>query len=176
MKMIQSKRFMGLFISLVLIFAFCVTPSLAQKKIKVAGEVITAYTIQHKIDVEDTKGHSLYVLKSEGINKSTGENKFMCGAETVYVAFGDYVMGNGPHVTYSKMSLNGDVVFSEAKGMTKTTLSSKGKPVTTVEGTMKMTKGTGQYEGIQGEGTYKGKLISSTILVYEWEGEYFIKK
>ncbi len=37
MKMIKSKRFMGLFISLVLIFAFCVTPSFAQEKIKVAG-------------------------------------------------------------------------------------------------------------------------------------------
>ena len=176
MKMIKSRRFMGLFISLVLIFAFCVTPSLAQKKIKVAGEVITAYTTQHKINVEDTKGHSLYVLKSEGINKSTGENKFMCGAEYVYVAFGDYVMGNGPHVTYSKMSKNGDVVFSKAKGKTTTTLSPKGKPVITVKGTLKFTKGTGQYEGIQGDCTYEGKFISSTIMVIKWEGDYFIKK
>ncbi len=83
----------------------------------------------------------------------------MCGAEYVYVAFGDYVMGNGPYVTYSKMSLNGDVVFTTAKGKTTTTLSPKGKPVTTVKGTLKFTKGTGQYEGIQGEGTYEGKLI-----------------
>ena len=58
MKMIKSKRFMGLFINLGIIFAFCVTPSFARKKIKVTGEVITANTTQHKMNVEDTKGHS----------------------------------------------------------------------------------------------------------------------
>jgi len=176
MKMLKSKKFMGLFISLALIFALCVAPSIAQEKIKVAGKVITAYTTDHEIECDDTKGHSLFIMKSEGINKDTGKNKFMDGAEYVYVAFGDYVMGNGPHVVYQKMSLNGDVVFGKCEGKTTTTLSPKGKPVSKIEGTYTFIKGTGQYEGIQGKGTYKGKLISSTILIAEWEGEYFIKK
>ena len=98
MKMLKSKRIMGLFISLSLIFTFFVTPSIAQEKIKVSGKVITAYTTRHAIGFDDTKGHSLFVMKSDGVNKSTGKVKFMCGAEFTYVAFGDYVKGNGIHV------------------------------------------------------------------------------
>jgi uncharacterized protein affecting Mg2+/Co2+ transport len=61
-------------------------------------------------------------------------------------------------------------------GKNATTISPEGKPVTTLEGSWTYTKGTGKYENIQGSGSYKGKLISRTIFIIEWEGEYFIKK
>jgi hypothetical protein len=176
MKILKSKPWIVVTFSLALIIVFCVTYSTAQERIKVSGKLTTADTIRHEIACDDTDGHSVVVIKSEGFNISTGKDKFMDGAEYAYEAFGDYVKGNGPHVVYSKMNLNGDTVFTKSEGKTKTTFSPKGKPITTVEGTVTFTKGTGMYEGIQGSGTYKGKFISSNIMVVEWEGEYFIKK
>lgn len=175
MKILKSKSWMGVTLSLALIIVFCVTYSTAQEKIKVSGKVTTAYTIRYEIKCDDTEGHSLFIMKSEGVNMSTGKDKFMDGAEHAYEAFGDYIKGSGPHLTYAKMTLNGDTVFSKLEGKTKTTISPNGKPITSVEGTMNFIKGTGRYEGIHGGGTYKGKLISN-IMVTEWEGEYFIKK
>jgi len=176
MKILKSKPWIVVTFSLALIIVFCATYSTAQEKIKISGKVTTAYTIRHEIKCDDTEGHSILVVKSEGVNMSTGKNEFMDGAEFAYEAFADYVKGNGPHVTYSKLTLNGDTVFYRGEGKTKTIISPKGKPITTVEGTNTIIKGTGKYEGIQGSGTYKGKLISSNIMVIESEGEYFIKK
>jgi hypothetical protein len=149
---------------------------MAQQKFKIAGKATAAYTVREKIDVGDTEGHSLYLLKSEGFNENTGENKFMDGAEAVWFAISDYIKGNGPHTVYSKLSLNDNTVYSKAEGKTTTTLSPEGKPVVTFEGSFSFIKGTGEYKKIQGSCTYKGKLVSSVIIVNEWEGEYFIKE
>ena len=176
MKICKSKPWIAGAFGLALAFAFCVSYSAAQQKITISGKVTTAVTIRHEIPWDDADGHSIFALKSEGVNSSTGKDKFMDGAEYAYVSYNDYIKGNGPHVSYSKMILNGDTVFSKAEGKTKTVLSPKGKPIITIEGTITFNKGTGVYEGIQGSGTYKGKYISSNLMVIEWEGEYFIKK
>jgi hypothetical protein len=149
---------------------------MAQKKFKCAGKQTAAYTVREVVEVGDTEGHSLILLKSEGFNESTGEHKFMDGAEVVWFAISDYIKGNGPHTVYTKMSLNDDVIHGKAEGKTTTVLSPEGKPVTTFEGTMSFTKGTGKYKNIQGSITYQGRLVSSVIIVNEWEGEYFIKE
>jgi hypothetical protein len=52
----------------------------------------------------------------------------------------------------------------------------EGTPVTTYEGPLTFTKGTGEFEGIQGGGTIKGKYISRNISITEPEGEYWIEK
>ena len=176
MKIFKSNRWMGLLISLVFIFSLCVAFSTAQEKMKTAGKATITYTVQETIDVDDTEGHVLLISKIEGTNVSTGEHKFMDGAKVVVMGFGDYVKGNGPHLTYLKMSLNGDVVFAKGKGKTKTTLSPEGKPISTLEGTATYTKGEGKYKNIQGGYTYKAKRISSTEIVVEMEGKYFIKE
>ncbi len=176
MKILLSRRFMGLFISLALIFALCVTFSPAQQKIKVAGKLTCAITKLESINFDDTEDHTIALMKYEGINFSTGEHEFMNGGQTVGVTFGDLIKGTGPHQGYGKMSLNGDVVFWKYKGKTTTTLSPKGKPIATFEGTLTWNKGAGQYENIQGSATYKGKYLTEVIWVTKWEGEYFIKK
>lgn len=176
MQKLTFKRSMVLFISLVLLFALGVTTSIAQQKTKIAGKHTFAYTKQNTINVGDIEGHIIMLNEFEGINVSTGKNKFMDGAQDVAMGFYDLVMGNGPHQGYGKMSLNGDVVFWKNQGNTATTISPEGKPVNTLEGSWTYTKGTGKYENIQGSGSYKGKLISRTIFIIEWEGEYFIKK
>lgn len=176
MKICKSKPWMVAAFSLALIIVFCVTYSTAQQKTTISGKVTTASTVRYEIPSDDTDGHSILVIRSEGVNLSTGIDKFMDGAEYSYVSYHDYIKGNGPHVSYAKMTLNGDTVFSKAEGKTKTTISPKGKPIITIEGTVTFTKGTGVYEGIQGSGSYKGKYISSNIMVIEWQGEYVIKK
>ncbi len=176
MRILTSKRLMVPFISLVLIFGLCVSSLMAQQKFKIAGKTTAAYTVREVVEVGDIEGHSLYLLKNEGFNESTGEHKFMDGAETFWFGIADYIKGNGSHTVYTKMSLNDNVVYSKAEGKTTTTLSPEGKPVTTFEGSLTFTKGTGKYKNIQGTGTYKGKLVSSVIIVNEWEGEYFIKQ
>ena len=176
MRILTCKRLTVLFISLALIFALGVTISIAQQKIKIAGKHTLAYTPGATINVGDTEDHIIALSTFEGANVSTGKNKFMDGAQDVGMTFADLVKGNGPHQGYGNLSLNGDVIFWKHQGKTKTTLTPEGKPVTTSEGSFTWTKGTGKYENIQGGGTYKGKYISKTITIVEWEGEYFIKK
>lgn len=176
MRILISKRLTVPYISLVLIFGLCVSSLMAQQKFKIAGKITAAYTVREVVEVGDTEGHALYLLKHEGFNESTGEHKFMDGAETVWFGIADYIKGNGSHTVYTKLSLNDNVVYAKAEGKTTTILSPEGKPVTTFEGSFTFTKGTGKYKNIQGSGTYKGKLVSSVIIVNEWEVEYFIKK
>jgi len=172
----SAKKFIGLFISLVLIFTLGVTTSIAQQKTKIAGKHTFAYTKQNTINVGDIEGHIIMLNEFEGFNVSTGEEKFMDGAQDVGMGFFDLVMGNGSYQGYGNMSLNEDVIFWKTQGNVTTTLSPEGKPVTTTEGSWNYTKGTGKYENIQGSGTFNVKSMSTTIFIVKWEGEYFIKK
>ena len=176
MQKLTFKKLIGLFISLVLILTLGVTTSIAQQKIKVEGKHTFAYTNQDSINVGDTEGHLITLSAYEGFNVSTGNDKFMDGAMDVAMGFSDLVMGNGTDQGYGKFSLNGDVIFWKHQGNIATTFSPEGMPVSTAEGSWTWTKGTGKYENIQGSGTYKGKFMSRSIFIVEWEGEYFIKK
>lgn len=176
MQIIKFKRAMSLFISLVLVFAICVTNLLAQQKIKIAGKVTFAEKARSTLSAPDAKGHVVFISEWEGTNVSTGENKFLDGAKFVFAAYGDYTMGNGPHWTFFKISLDGDAAIGNANGKTTTTFSPEKIPITTLEWTSTFNKGKGKYINIQGSGTYKAKYTSMTTMEMEWEGEYFIKK
>ena len=176
MQIFASERLTVLLISFALIFVLSVSSLVAQQTFKIAGKTTAAYLVREEVEVGDTEGHILYLTNNKGFNESTGEHKFMDGAEVVWCAIADYIKGNGSHTTYTTMSLNDNAVYSKAKGKTTTTLSPEGKPVTTFEGTITFVEGTGKYKNIQGSCTYKGKLVSGVIIVNEWEGEYFIKK
>ncbi len=93
---------------------------------------------------------------------------------TLSIGQSDLVKGNGTNQGYGKLAQNGDSAFLKWEGQVITTLSANGRPMIAFEGTWSWTKGTGQFENIQGGGTYKGKYISRTIWTNEWEGEYFI--
>lgn len=166
---------MGLLFSLALIFGLCVS-STAQERIKISGKGTYAYTERPTIAFDDVEGHMILISKWEGMNWSTGEHKFMDRAEVSFISYADYIKGNGPFWGYIKMAQNGDVVYSKFKGKATTTLSPKGKPIMTLEGEMELVRGTGQYIGIQGSSKFKNQMISSIIMMSEWEGEYYIKK
>jgi hypothetical protein len=176
MQRLTCTRATPLFISIVLLFTLVATTLTAQQKIRASGKHTLAYIKENAIMVGDEEDHIISLSEFEGSNVSTGEVKFMDGALDVGMTCADILKGTGPHHGYGNMSLNGDVIFWSHRGTAVTALSSEGKPVTTIEGSFIWTKGSGKYEGIQGRGTYKGKYISKTIVIVEWEGEYFIKK
>ena len=175
MNFFKSKPWMGLLFSLVLIFGLCVS-STAQEKIKISGKGTYAYTERPAITFDDVEGHLILISKWEGMNWSTGEDKFMDRAEVSFISYADYIKGSGPFWGYIKMSQNGDVVYSKFKGKSTTTLSPKGKPIMILEGEIEIVRGTGQYMGIQGSMKFKNQMISNTIMMSEWGGEYYIKK
>jgi hypothetical protein len=150
--------------------------ALAGERYKIAGTVTAATTKSEVFNVGDTEGHIVLLGESEGVNVSTGERNFLDGAQNVGLDFVDLVMGNGPGQSYCKVSKGKDAAFYKTDGKATTTLSAEGIPVTTFAGTYSYYKGAGQFEGIQGGGTYKGKYISRTIWVADWEGEYWIQK
>ena len=150
--------------------------ALAGERYKIAGTVTAATTKSEVFNVGDTEGHIVLLGESEGVNVSTGERNFLDGAQNVGLDFADLVFGNGSGQGYSKVSKGKDAAFYKTDGKVTTTLSAEGTPVSNFEGTYSYYKGTGQFEGIQGGGTYKGKYISRTIWVADWEGEYWIQK
>ena len=174
MKEFKMKPGLGLFIGLTFIFALSVPNSVAQQKTKIAEKITAADTKTETINVGDTEDHIISLGEDEGTNVSTGKHKFMDGAEWSSMGQSDLVKGNGTHQGYAKHAQNADSAFLKYEGKITTTLSSTGSPIITFEGTWSWTKGTGQFENIQGSGTYKGKYISRTIWTAEWEGEYFI--
>ena len=176
MRMITTKRALPLLIGLALVFAFAVTTSVAQEATKIAGTMKATYTKQDTINVGDIEGHKLALAESKGNTVCTSKHKFMDGAQVTNMFTSDLVKGNGPHKGYMEFVKNGDVAFAQWKGNVTTTLSAEGSPITTFKGTYTYTKGTGRFENIQGNGTYKGEFISKTEYIVEWEGEYWIKK
>ncbi len=175
MHVFKPKPWMGLLFSLALILGLCAS-SPAQEGTKISGKGTYAWTERPTIGFDDVEGHMILLSKWEGMNWSTGEQKFMDRAEVSFIVYADYIKGNGPFWGYIKMSQDGDVVYSKFKGKTTTALSPKGKPIMSFEGEIEMVRGTGQYMGIQGNMKFKNKMISNTIMMGEWEGTYFIKK
>ncbi len=175
MQIIAGKRQVGLFVSILLIF-FMLTPLIAQEKKKISGKMTVAATKQEMVDIGDTKGHTVGFSIFEGTNFSTGAQKFMDGAHATNVAFGDFVMGSGPHQTYVTITQNDNAAIARCEGKSKATPSPDGTMMVTFEGTFTYVGGKGAFENIQGKGTYKGKYLAKNIYTAEWEGEYFIKK
>ena len=165
-----TKKLVLLLISLSAIFVLGVTTSLAQEKIKIKGKRFGTFESKASIKVDDTEGHTLGVGISKGVDVITS---------SIFISrsTSDFVKGNGTHQGYTKtMYKNGDISFSKFQGKISTTMSPKGIPLVTFEGTWSLTKGVGKWENAQGNGTYKGKFVGPGIFTYDWEGEYSIKK
>ena len=146
------------------------------KKIKVSGNQTCAYNKLERIDVGDIEGHMVSFMISEGVNVSTGHVKFFNGAQIVSVITSDIVYFNGLFQGYTKFTNKGDSLFSKFEGKIKNTHSVEGNYVQSMEGTVSFIKGTGQYENIRGNGTFKGRYLSKIIYVNEWEAEYWIER
>jgi len=195
MQTMKNKRLIRCFIAISLILLFGAGDALAQQRYRIGGKLAFDVTTreQERIDVGDTKGHLLEWNRIRGTNTSTGGDTFMDGAQVDLMGLSDTVMGNGMHMGYLKMSLEGDSVYFKLEGEILTTTTPEGSssedlPTITFESTYTDTfsiiQGTGKYQGIQGVGfirgevtvkVEKGELVSRTGTV-EWRGTAFIKK
>ena len=171
MQLLKSKRLMLLFITIVSIFAFGVTTSFAQEKVKVKTKAFAVMTKSEKFKVDDIAGHSVTIAENKGV---TSDGKFV----RYFTGKSDLIKGNGPHDGYGKYVdvKDGDFYYCKYQGMVSTTKSPEGKLKITFKGTYSYIKGTGKFEHIQGGGTYKGRFIGKGIISVDAEGEYFIKK
>jgi hypothetical protein len=173
---VRPGKSMAFLACIALLIALGVTSTSAQEATKVSGKITAAYTNQDSIAVGDITGHILSLSTSEGKNVNTGEHAFMDGAQIVVVSYGDLILGNGVHHGYIEFTKNDDAIYAKWEGKVTTVQATGGAPVTSFEGTLTYTKGTGKFRNIKGSGTYKGEFISKTEYYSEWQTGYSIEK
>lgn len=175
MRTTAVSRTLALLISAALIFAFGASSLLAQEAFRVAGKWTTTQVKFDTTAVGDAGGHYLSVSRFAGLNASVGSTKFMDGAQVVNVAFSDLINGIGLQRGYAMLTEGGNIVSCKWEGHV-TTVMGKDGPIVSFEGTFTWSRGTGQYAGVQGTGTYRGHATSETTYDMEWSGEYTIAK
>ena len=175
MLFIRPRKLSVFFVCLVLALAFSAANLSAQETMKASGKITATYTNQDSISVGDIIGHVLSLSISEGKNVNTGEHAFMEGAQTVNMSYGDLIKGSGIHHGYIKFTKNGDAIYAKWEGKVTTVQTTEGAPATSFEGILAYTKGTGKFENIKGNGTYKGEFISKTEYLVEWQTEYSLE-
>jgi hypothetical protein len=145
-------------------------------KFKISGKTTNAYNKMERINADDVDGHMVSLLVAEGVNVSTGNTAFMDGAQVVTIATSDMVNFNGTFQGYTKFMKKGDTTFSKVEGKVTGTPTAEGNLVVLLEGTITFSKGTGQFENIQGSSSFKGRYLTNILYIIEWEGEYWINK
>jgi hypothetical protein len=166
MKLLKYRRLMLMLISFALIFAFGVMTSVAQETVKLKDKRYLFITKMEVMKIDDTEGHIMQITETKGVDVGSGNVSFSR-------SFWDVAKGNGTVQGYTTV-MDPDVVnvrFLKTQGKVTTTLSPAGKPITTMEGTFSHIKGTGKWEGFQGDGTWKLKMIGEGISVMDWECE-----
>ena len=130
----------------------------------VAGETIkwhgTGYATKlEKIEVGDVEGHIIAIgqAKQVFINENTGEKIFGIAVNSMDI---NPKMGKLTVNGYGiKTAPNGDQLISEHMGQA----ADKGH----VKGTFSWVKGTGQFEGVKGSGTWESWALSQGVYYYE---------
>jgi hypothetical protein len=140
--------------------------------VKIAGTFTMRYATQEKLSIPDGAGHVLLLTEARGTNRNSGPTDFMSGAQVAIREILDLAQGNGASQGYVTLWQAADSTLVKISGRVTTTMSPQGSPRTTFAGTWSYVKGTGQHEGIQGRGTYKGGFTSPTEFTVDWQGEY----
>jgi hypothetical protein len=144
-------------------------PSSARTQI--AGVFTMKVGQQHALPVADQVGPILLLTQAAGTNRSTGKSEYMDGAQVINREIADLTQGNGRHQGYVTEIKGADTATARWQGKVVTTLGPDQKPATSFEGTWTMLSGTGKYQGVTGDGWYKGRMVSQTEYTVEWAGE-----
>jgi hypothetical protein len=123
------------------------------------------------VPVGDAEGHVLISNQATGTNRSTGPDEYMNQAEVTNTETADLTQGNGPHQGYVIFSSGGDRTVNKWQGKISTVLGPDKQPLTTFQGTWTKLKGTGRYAGVNGRGTYRGRMTGQNTYTVEWKGE-----
>ncbi len=135
----------------------------------ITGQITFKATMQTSVCLNDTPGHELVIRASSGPERS---NDALFN-NTVHSSYGtaDLIRGSGQQHGYFVIEHHNN---SRACGTYEGRISTVNEAVT-VDGTWKYTHGTGEFEGISGNGTYKGRMTSPTELEASFEGSYQLK-
>jgi hypothetical protein len=141
------------------------------ERLRISG-VFTMKVVQQQALQVATPGDPVLLLtQASGSNRSTGKSAYMGGAEVISREIADLTQGNGPHQGYITEILGADTTVTRWQGKVTTILGPDQEPITRFEGTWSKLKGTGQYEGVTGAGSYRGRMTSPTNYTVEWNGE-----
>lgn len=137
----------------------------------VSGKFAMKYSQQHALPVADAAGPVLLANEAKGTNSNTGRTEYMDGAAVTILETADLSQGNGPHQGYVTLAKDGETTRNRFSGHVTTKLTAEKQPITTFEGTWTKIGGSGRYDGVSGKGRYKGRMLSPTDYVIEWDGE-----
>ncbi|HUK25941.1 MAG TPA: hypothetical protein VLV49_15270 [Terriglobales bacterium] len=130
----------------------------------VSGSFSGRVTSQSSVSLPDTPNHDLSLMRVEGVQKCSDPN--WNNAPITYWGSADLVAGNGMQRGYFvNEHEDGGRDFGSFEGQVSV---SRGA----FEGTWTYTGGTGRFQGITGQGTFKAKLTSPTEVENTWEGSY----
>jgi hypothetical protein len=142
-----------------------------RERLQISGVFSLKVGQQQSLPVATPADPVLLLTQSSGTNRSTGKAAYMDGAQVINREIADLRQGNGPHQGYTTEILGADTTVTGWQGKVTTTLGPDQRPVTRFEGSWSKVKGTGQYEGVTGAGSYKGRMTSPTEYTVEWSGE-----
>ena len=139
--------------------------------LQISGVFSLKVSQQQALPVASPADPVLLLTQASGSNRNTGKSAYMDGAQVTSREIADLTQGNGPHQGYITEILGADTSVARWQGKVTTTLGPDQKPVTRFEGSWSKIKGTGQYEGVTGAGSYQGRMTSPTEYTIEWSGE-----
>jgi hypothetical protein len=142
-----------------------------RERLQVSGVFTMKVGQQQTLPVATTADPVLFLTQSSGTNRNTGKSAYMDGAEAISREIADLTQGSGRHQGYITEILGADTTVTRWQGEVTTTLGPDQKPTTQFEGTWSKLKGTGQYDGVTGAGSYRGRMTSPSDYTVEWSGE-----
>ncbi len=142
-----------------------------RERLQISGVFTMKVAQQQALPVASPRDPILLLTESHGSNRNTGKSAYMDGATAISREIADLTQGNGPHQGYITDILGSDTTVTRWQGKVTTTLGPDQKPITRFEGTWSKLKGTGQYDGVTGTGSYRGGMTSPTDYTIEWSGE-----
>lgn len=140
------------------------------KKISATGKASTVLSLT-KMSPGDTPKHEVSLIRR--LDTDVCSDPAFGTLQVNTLNFSDYIIGGtGVQQGYRIAAhTSGDQTFSAYEGTTQIERGEDGKARYSFSGKWWYTGGTGQFKGITGGGTYKGRLTPEGV-VYEWEGSY----
>jgi hypothetical protein len=133
---------------------------------KLTGSFSGKANWQTTIPQNDTPNHEVSFLEIDGSQESA--DPLWNNARIKYWGICDLIEGNGNQSGYF---VNEHTDGTYDRGTFEARVSTTGKQ-TTMEGTWRITGGTGKLNGIAGNGSFRSRMLSATEVETTWEGAY----
>ena len=143
--------------------AVAATPALAGE-VSASGRNVQTVEKVEWLEVGDQEGHVVGIYRSKGLTFH-GDGEI---STTVNHGTFDYVKGAGSHEGYLVRTFDDDSTMTvKYQGTTKHDAAGR-----VTQGTASYATGTGRYEGIEGDGSYSGRLFGNGMSIADWQSKY----